>query len=71
MGFPGGSVKLLTLDLSSGLDVRIVSSSPALGSAPDVEPYIQKTKNKNKTKLGVSHLHLHHYLRQVDKNPRL
>ena len=32
------SVELLTLDLSSGLDLRVVSSNPALGSTLGVEP---------------------------------
>ena len=32
------SVKLPTLDLSSGLDLRVVKSSPMLGSAPGVRP---------------------------------
>ena len=35
----GGSViKCLTLDLSSGLDLRVVSSSPMLGSMLSMEP---------------------------------
>ena len=37
-------VRYLTFDLSSGHDLRVVSSSPALGCALGVEP----TKNKNK-----------------------
>jgi len=32
------SVKRLTLDLNSGLDVRVVSSSLVLGSTLDMEP---------------------------------
>jgi len=32
------SVKHLTLDLSSGLDLRVVSSSSSLGSALGMEP---------------------------------
>ena len=31
-------VKHLTFDLSSGLDVRVMSSSPELGSVLGVEP---------------------------------
>ena len=31
-------VKCLTLGLSSGLDLGVVSSSPVLGSMPSVEP---------------------------------
>lgn len=32
------SVKCLTLDLSSGLNLRVMSSSPMLGSMLGVEP---------------------------------
>ena len=32
------SVKRPTLDLSSGLDLKVMSSSPMLGSALGVEP---------------------------------
>ena len=35
-------VKCLTLDFSSGLDLRVVSSSPALGSVPGVAPTFKK-----------------------------
>ena len=38
------SVEHLTLDLSSGLELGVVSSSPALGSTLHVEP-IKKKKN--------------------------
>jgi len=37
-------VEHLTLDLSSGLDLRIVSSSPALGSMLGLEPTLKKKK---------------------------
>ena len=37
-------VKCLILDLSSGLDLRVVSSSPMLG----VEPTLKKRKTKYK-----------------------
>lgn len=40
----GGSVKHLTVDLRSGLDLRDVNSSPALGSMLRVEP-TKKRKN--------------------------
>ena len=42
------SVKRLTLDLSSGLDLRIMSSSPELGSMPAMEPTLKKKKKKKK-----------------------
>ena len=35
-------VKGPTLDLSSGLDLRVVSSSPALGSALGIKPTLKK-----------------------------
>ena len=39
LGHLGGSVvKYLTLDLGSGLDLTVVSSSPALGSMLFMEP---------------------------------
>ena len=45
MGHLGGSVvKHLTLDLSSGLDLRVVSSSPALGYMLGMEPNLKKKK---------------------------
>ena len=50
------SVKRPTLDLSSGLDLKIVSSSLALGSTLGMEPTLKKEKKKrplkkqNKTK---------------------
>ena len=34
----GGSVKCLTLDFSSGYDLRVVRLSPTLGSVPSMEP---------------------------------
>ena len=37
-GCLGGSVKYLAFDLSSDLDLRVVSSSPMLGSTLEVEP---------------------------------
>ena len=40
------SVKHLTLDLSSGLDLRVLSSSPTLGSMLGVEPTFKKKKLK-------------------------
>ena len=40
------SVKRLTLDLSSSLDLRVVSSSPALGSALGVKPTLTKKKER-------------------------
>ena len=35
------SVKRLMLDLSLGLDLRVVSSSPMLGPVPGVEPTLK------------------------------
>ena len=51
------SVKHPTLDLSSGLDLRVVSSSPALGSMMGVKPTFKKRKEKKigkrkKTNMG-------------------
>ena len=40
------SVKRLTLDLSSGLDLRVMSSSPALGSRLGVEPTEEEEKEE-------------------------
>ena len=40
------AVKRLTFDFSSGLDLRVVSSSPTLGSMLGMEPTLQK-QNKN------------------------
>ena len=40
------SVKHLTLDLSSGLDLRVLSSSPTLGSVVGVKPTSNKQKKK-------------------------
>ena len=42
----GQSVKRLTLDLSSGLDLRVVSSSPTLGSMLGAIPTVNKQINK-------------------------
>ena len=41
----GQLVERLTLDLSSGLDLRVMSSSPALGSTPRVEFNFKKKKS--------------------------
>ena len=38
-------VKHGTLDLSSGLDLRVMNSSPTLGSMLDVKPTLKKKKN--------------------------
>ena len=40
------SVKQPTLDLSSDLDLRVRSSSPALGSELGVRPTLKKKKKK-------------------------
>ena len=40
------SIKHPTLDLSSGLDLRVVSSSPTLGFMLDMEPPKKKRKKK-------------------------
>ena len=42
-------VKCLTLDLNSGLDIRVVSYSPVLGSMLDMEPTFKK---KGSTETG-------------------
>ena len=42
------SVKCLTLDLSSGLDLSVMSSSPMLGSVLGVEPTSEKRKKEGK-----------------------
>jgi len=41
-------VKCLTLDLSSDLDIMVVSLSPALGSALDMETKQNNNNNNNK-----------------------
>ena len=41
------SVKCLTLDLSSNLDLRVMRSSPVLGSALDMKPTKKKMVIKN------------------------
>ena len=38
------SAKDLTLDLNSGLHLRVVSSGPALGSTLDMKPTLKKKK---------------------------
>ena len=38
------SVKHLTLDVSSGLDLRVVSLNPTLGSMFSMEPALKKKK---------------------------
>lgn len=40
------SVKNLTLDLSSGLDLRVGSSRPVLGSSLGMEPTLKKKKKE-------------------------
>ena len=40
------SVQRLTLDLSSGFDLRVMSSSPALGSTLSMEATLKKRKKK-------------------------
>ena len=44
------SVKCLTLDLSSGLDLRVVSSSPILGSALGMKPTLKQNQKKKKSR---------------------
>ena len=36
------SVKRMTLDLSSGVDLRVVSLSPTLGATPGVKPALKE-----------------------------
>ena len=43
-------VKHPTLDLGSGLDLRVVSSSPVLGSMLGMKPTFKKLKLKSKVK---------------------
>ena len=50
MGCLHGLVEHLTLGLSSGLDLRVMSSSPALGSTLGMKP----TSKQNKTGEGVT-----------------
>ena len=42
-------VKCLTFDLSSGLDLRVGSSGPTLGSTLGVEAYLKEKKERKKT----------------------
>ena len=49
-------VKCLTLDLSSGLDLRFMHSSPTLVSMLSVEPTVKEKKKfgrKNKNRLDL------------------
>ena len=39
-------VEQLTLDFSSGLDLRVISSSPTLGSMLGVEPIYKKNNRR-------------------------
>lgn len=41
-----GSDKHLSLDLYSGLDLRVISLGPALGSTLVMEPTLKKKKGK-------------------------
>ena len=53
-GAPGCQwVKLMTLDFRSGLDLRVVSSSPALGSALGMKPTLKKKNNNNQNCKGI------------------
>ena len=47
------SVECPTLDLSSGLDLRVVSSSPALGFILGVEPTLEKMGTEHRAHLMV------------------
>ena len=49
------SVEHLTLDLSSGLDLSVMSSSPALGSILGMKPNGGKKNLKKKVKKQKSH----------------
>ena len=42
------SIKHQTLDLSSDLDLKVMSLSPALGSMASMEPTLKKVKEKKK-----------------------
>jgi len=46
-----------TLDLSSGLDLRVVSSRPTLGSMLAVEPVEKKKKRKRRRRKTVEGMH--------------
>ena len=48
------SVKLLTLDLSSGLDLRVVSSSPALGSVPGISLLKKRERERERERESLS-----------------
>ena len=61
------TVKCPTLDLSSGLDLRVVSSSPALDSAWGVKP-TQEKKKKKKRSNGTTfcfHTHIAEIIRKI------
>ena len=45
-------VKHLSLDLSSGLDLRVMSLSPALGSTLGLEPTERRKRERKKRKKG-------------------
>ena len=51
------SVKHPTLDLSSGLDLRVVSSSLELGSTLGVKPTKKKTKTEKEKEKKKRNLH--------------
>lgn len=50
----------LTFDLSSGLEVRVVCSRPALGSLLGVEPTLQNKNKNEKSKLARNKSHDRH-----------
>ena len=48
------SVQCPTLDLSSGLDLRVASSSPALGSTLGMETTLKKKEKEKKVQLKMA-----------------
>lgn len=46
-------VKHLTLDLSSGLDLRVGSSRPVLGSSLGMEPTLKKKEKRVSTEANI------------------
>lgn len=55
------SVKQPTLDLSSGLELRVMSSRPTLGSVLGVKPTKKKNQtNKNKIQTSIQSIVLEH-----------
>ena len=56
------SAKPPALDLSPGLDLSVVSSSPALGSTLGMEPTLKKREKESKQALYKGHVLWYRYL---------